>query len=458
MTGPVRDQVHEALAEHIRGQVIGSDDADYETARRCHNGMIDRRPLAIVRPLGAADVAAAVRIARGHGVEIGVRGGGHSPAGHGVREGGLLLDLALMRGVDVDPDARTARVQGGALWRDVYEEAAVHGLGMTGGTVSSTGVGGLTLGGGLGWLMGLHGLTVDHLLEAEVVLAGGEVVRARAGEHDDLFWALRGGGGNFGVVTSFVFRLHPVADVAGGIVVHPFEDVPAMLRRYREITAGAPDALGLFAALTHAPGDDAPAVGAIAMCHAGPAPEADRDLEPVASWGSPLIAEVGRMSFPEVNRLFEHEFPRGALNYWKSAFVQGVSDDLIELIVDRFASCPSPMTQIVLEHFHGAVTRVGPSETAVPHRSDGYNLFIASVWEDAGDSDANVAWTRETFADLEPYRADRRWFNYYDGDEGSDALAAAFGENAERLAQVKRRYDPDNVFHLNQNIAPAGVA
>jgi FAD/FMN-containing dehydrogenase len=437
------------------GVLVGPEDAMYDELRRCHNGLIDKRPALLASCRGTADVAAAVRFAVAEDLELAVRGGGHYVSGRAVSEGGLVIDLSLMRGVDVDARSGTARVQGGALWSDVNRETGLHGLAVTGGAVSTTGVGGLTLGGGLGWLMGLQGLAADNLLEAEVVLADGTVVRAAADEHADLFWALRGGGGNFGVVTSFVFRLQPVPEIVGGLVAHPIEAARDMLAFYADFTASAPDELTVFGGLVHAPDGSGMPLAAMVICHAGQRDRALAELEPLLSWGSPAMVDVGPMPYPVMNTLLDDAFPKGSLNYWKSTFVRGIDDGLIDTMVDRFASCPSPMGAILFEHFHGAVTRVAPTDTAVPHRAAGYNLLIPSVWLDPATTDANIAWTRETFDAIQPYAAGGRWLNYFGDDEQPAALDAAYGPNHARLGDVKRRYDPDNVFHLNQNIVPA---
>jgi FAD/FMN-containing dehydrogenase len=326
---------------------------------------------------------------------------------------------------------------------------------VTGGAISTTGVGGYTLGGGLGWLMGMCGLATDNLLEAEVVLASGEVVRAAPDEHPDLFWALRGGGGNFGVVTSFVFRLHAVGEVVGGLIAHPVEAAPDLLRFYREFTADVPDELTIFAGLTHDPEGSGAPLAVFVACHAGRRAEAERDVQPLLDWGTPAAVEFGPMPYPVMNTLLDANYPSGSLNYWKSTFTRGIDDELIDVIAERFPSCPTPHGTILFEHFHGAVTRVPPDATAVPHRAPGYNLLIPTVWSDPAMTEENIAWTRETFAAFAPFRAEGRWLNYYTDDEDTDALDAAYGPNRGRLTDVKRRYDPDNVFHLNQNIRPA---
>jgi FAD/FMN-containing dehydrogenase len=451
------DERRDELAGRFGGVLVGPGDSTYDALRACHNGLIDKRPALLASCRGTADVAEAVRFAVAEGLELAVRGGGHNVSGRAVCDGGLVVDLSLMRGVDVDPESRTARVQGGALWSDVNRETAVHGLAVTGGAVSTTGVGGLTLGGGLGWLMGLYGLAADNLLEAEVVLATGEVVRARPDSHEDLFWALRGGGGNFGVVTSFVFQLHPLAEVVGGLVAHPIDAAGDMLRFYRDFTADVPDDLTIFAGLVHAPDGSGMPLAALVICHAGPRERALQEVQPLVTWGTPAMVEVGPLPYPAINGMLDDGFPAGSLNYWKSTFVRGIEDGLVDTMVERFASCPSPMGAILFEHFHGAVTRVGREETAVPHRATGYNLLIPEVWMDPATTDANIAWTRETYDAFAPYRADGRWLNYFGDDEAPNELDAAYGPNRGRLAEVKRRYDPDNVFHLNQNIVPAVV-
>jgi FAD/FMN-containing dehydrogenase len=451
----LRPERRQLLADRFGGELTGPTDARYDELRRCHNGMIDKRPALLASCRGAADVARAVRFATAEGLEVAIRGGGHSIAGLSLSDGGIVVDLSLMRGVDVDPESRLARVQGGALWSDVNREAHAHGLAVTGGAISTTGVGGYTLGGGLGWLMGACGLAADNLVEAEVVLASGEIVRASEDSHADLLWALRGGGGNFGVVTSFVFALQPTIEVVGGLVAHPIDAAGDLLRFYREFTADVSDELTVFGCLVHAPDGSGVPLAAFVLCHAGPREEAEREVQPLLQWGEPMMTEVGPIPYPVMNTLLDDGYPRGALNYWKSTFVHGVDDALIDTMVERFASCPTPMGALLLEHFHGAVTRVDPQATAVPHRDLSYNLLIPTVWTDAADTEANIAWTRETFAAIEPFRADGRWLNYYSDDEPLDALRAAYGPNGPRLAEIKRRYDPENVFHINHNILPA---
>jgi len=446
----------DAFSVSISGTVLRPGEDHYEAARRVHNGLIDKRPALIARCHGAADVSAAVGLAREAGLEISIRGGGHNIAGRSVTDGGLMIDLAEMKGMYVDPEARTIRAQGGVIWSEFNRETAVHGLAVTGGAISTTGIAGLTLGGGLGWLMGIHGLAADNLLSVELVNAGGAVLNVTAESDPDLFWALRGGGGNFGVATSLEYRLHPLSEVVGGLVAHPFEAARDVLRFYREFTQSVPDELTVFGGLVYAPGSSDLRLAALVVCHAGPAEQAQKDLAPLREFGQPLMVELGPMPYAVMNTLLDDGFPRGALNYWKSSFVESLDDELIDLAIERFATTPSPLNAILLEHFHGAVTRVGVSDSAVPHREVGYNLVMPSVWLDAADTEANIAWTRATFDLFSPYFAERRWLNYFSDDDGTDAVRAAYGPNYDRLVELKRRYDPENVFHLNHNIDPVG--
>jgi FAD/FMN-containing dehydrogenase len=446
------------LAEQVSGQLLGPDDAGYDAARAVHNGLVDRRPALIVRCRTADDVVAGLAFAREAGLDVSVRGGGHNVAGRAVADGGVMIDLAEMKGITVDPAERTATAQGGVLWAELNDATAKHGLAVTGGAVSTTGIAGLTLGGGLGWLMAKYGLAADNLLGAELVTAAGDVLDVDASSHPELFWALRGGGGNFGVATSLTYRLHPVDTVVGGLIAHPIDAAPGLLRFYRDAVANAPDDLTVFAGLVHAPDGSGAKLAAMVVFHAGDPDQADRDLEPFKTWGSPLVVDVGPMPYPVMNTILDPAFPAGSLNYWLSSFTRGLPDELIDAALERFDTVPSAMSAILFEHFHGAVTRVGVTETAVPHREEGWNLVIPSVWTDPSDTEANVAWSRETFAALRPHFGTGRWLNYLGDDQGDDAVRAAYGPNYERLARAKRAYDPDNVFHLNHNILPSSEA
>ena len=441
--------------EGVRGDLLRPGDDGYDEARRIHNAMIDKQPGLIVRCRGTGDVVAAVNLAREHGLEVSVRGGGHNVAGRALTEGGVMIDLSAMNAVQVDPAARRARVQGGATWGDVNRETQLHGLAVTGGAISTTGVAGLTLGGGLGYLMSQYGLAADNVVSAEVVTADGRVLTASESENPDLFWGLRGGGGNFGVVPWFEFRLHEVGPmITGGMVIHPFDAAREVLRFYRDLAVDLPDELTVFGALPHAPdGSGTPVVG-FAVCHTGSPEQVSADLQPLLEFGDPLEVHVGPMPYEALNAMLDGGFAQGAQNYWKSSFLTEVPDDLIDELVERFAACPSPMSAIIFEVFHGEVTRIPVSDTAVPHREPGFNMVLASLWPDPADNQANMTWTRETFAAAEPYFAGRRWLNYLGDDEDEQAVRAAYGPNYDRLVEVKRAYDPGNLFRLNQNIRP----
>ncbi len=454
MSATIDFSLFAALADRISGSVLGPHDAGYESARAVHNGLVDHRPAVIVRCRTTNDVVEVLAVARRTGLEVSVRGGGHNAAGRAVTDGGVMIDLAEMKAISVDPARATATVQGGVTWAELNDAAGAHGLAVTGGAVSTTGVAGYTLGGGLGWLMAKYGLASDNLLAVELVTAEGDVLRVDGTSHPDLFWALRGGGGNFGVATSFTFRLRKVGTIVGGLIAHPIDAAPGLLRFYRDAVAASSDDLTVFAGLVHAPDGSATKLAALVVFHTGDAEQAERDLEPFRTWGSPVVVDVGPMPYPVMNTILDAGFPSGSLNYWLSSFTRGLPDELIDTAVERFATVPSPMTAILFEHFHGAVTRVGPTETAVPHRDEGWNLLIPSVWIDSADNAANIAWTRDTFSALRPHFADGRWLNYLGDDQADDAIRAAYGPNYDRLREIKRRYDPENVFHLNHNIRP----
>ncbi|HEY7316682.1 MAG TPA: FAD-binding oxidoreductase [Candidatus Binatia bacterium] len=440
------------LSPRFLGVLLRPGESGYDNVRQVHNGMIDRRPALIAGCVGNADIVDAVNFARTHGLELAVRGGGHNVAGRAVCDGGLMIDLSLMKGIHVDPFRHTARAQGGVTWREFNRETQVHGLATTGGVISTTGIAGLTLGGGLGWLMAKYGLATDNLISAEVITASGDIMRASNNENADLFWGLQGGGGNFGVVSWFEYRLHPVTTVTSGLVAHPFDCARDVLKFFRELTSGLPDDLTIFGGLLHAP--DGAQIAAVIVCHCGPLAEAETALQPIKKFGIPILDSIGPTSYEETNRMLDAGFPRGALNYWKSHFMSELSDQAIDTLVSQFAACPSPMSGLVLEHIHGAATRVGMSETAFPHRREGYNLLIVSEWLDPADNARNIAWARESYDLMRPSFAAGRYVNYLGDDDGKDAVAAAYGPNYQRLRMLKAKYDPTNLFHLNQNIRP----
>ena len=444
----------EELRTGFSGSLLQPGDDGYDDARQVHNGLIDRRPALIARCRGTADVADAVRFARAAGLEISVRGGGHNVAGRAVADDALMIDLSEMRGIHVDAAQRTLRAQGGVLWRELNREAAAHGLAVTGGAISTTGIAGLTLGGGLGWLMAKHGLAADNLLSVELVDANGDILEVDESSDPDLFWALRGGGGNFGIAASLKYRLHPLGTVTGGLIAHPIDAAADLLRFYRDASAGSSDDLTVFAGLVHAPDGSGVKLAAMIVFHTGAPEEAERELAQFKEWGSPLVVEVGPVPYPVFNTILDANYPAGTLNYWLSSFTSGIHDGLIETAIERFATVPSSMTAILFEHFHGAVTRVPVDATAVPHREPGWNLLLPSVWADPTDSEANIAWTQESHAALAEHLTERRWLNYLGDDQGADAVRGAYGPNYDRLVELKRRYDPENVFRHNHNIEP----
>ncbi|MGH2742916.1 MAG: FAD-binding oxidoreductase [Thermoleophilaceae bacterium] len=456
MSSVTREGSVQLLGEVLSGPVFAAGDPGYDEARRVHNGLIDKHPAVIARCLHTADVADAVNVGRSEGVEISVRGGGHGVAGKAVTEGGLMIDLSLMKGIHVDPARSVVRAQAGVTVGELDRATAAFGLATPSGVVSSTGIAGLTLGGGIAWLMGKHGMAVDNLLSAEVVLASGEVVTASEDADPDLFWALRGGGGNFGVVTSFEYRTHPFASVLAGPVLHPLAAAPQLFSFYREFAADLPDELSTQAVFLHAPDGSGTKLCGIALCHAGDdADRADADVRPLRRFGSPAADMIQRMPYPVLNTGVDWLSPTGSLRYWKSAFFSELSDPAVQVMAGAFERAPSELCALVVEDFHGAVTRVAPTATAYPHREPGYNLFLISQWTDPAQTDTGIAWARQTFDALSPYMADRSYTNYLSADD-YDRVRHAYGPNYERLVELKRRYDPDNLFRLNHNIDPEG--
>jgi len=402
-----------------------------------------------------ADVVDMINLTRHLGLELAVRGGGHNVAGRATIDGGVMIDVSPMKGIHVDPSARLVRAQGGVTWGELNRETQLHGLAVTGGVVSSTGIAGLTLGGGLGWLMGKFGLALDNLRAVEVVTAEGKVLRASSDQEPDLFWAVRGGGGNFGVVTSFEYQLHPVGPaVTAGPIVHPIDRARALLEFYRERTKGLPDEHTVFATLTHAPDGSGTEVAAFVTCHCGSMEDAEKAMRPLKQFASPILDAVGPMPYCQLNSMLDANYPKGALNYWKSSFLTELSDPAIGTMIDCFARCPTPMGQLLLEHIHGAAARIGADETAFPHRREGYNFLVLAQWVQPADTSRCVAWARETYERMRPFFASGRYVNYLDDDEMGDPVTAAYGPNYRRLQRIKSKYDPKNFFRMNQNIRP----
>jgi FAD/FMN-containing dehydrogenase len=443
------------LAATFGGELLKPADVGYEDARKVHNGLIDKRPALIARCRGVADVVDAINLTRGLGLEIAVRGGGHNVAGRSTVDGGVMIDLSPMKGVDVDPRNRTVRAQGGVTWAELNRETQLHGLAVTGGVVSSTGIAGLTLGGGMGWLMGKYGLALDNLRAVELVTADGMVMRASADEEHDLFWAVRGGGGNFGVVTSFEYQLHRVGpSVTAGLIVHPIDRPRDVLEFYRDKLRSLSDEHTLYATLTHSSDGSGDKVAALLTCHCGAPADAAKAVRPLKQFGPPVADQVGPISYCQLNSMLDAAYPKGALNYWKSSFLTEVTDAAIGTMIDCFVRCPTPMGQLVLEHIHGVAARIGESATAFPHRREGCNFLVLAQWMQPADTSACVAWARETYERMQPFFTPGRYVNYLGDDEAGDPVAAAYGRNYRRLQRIKAKYDPKNFFRMNQNIRP----
>jgi FAD/FMN-containing dehydrogenase len=448
----------------FRGRLISPDHDDYDAARALWNGAIDRRPRLIARCGGAADVVAAVRFARDHDLEIAIRGGGHNVAGTAVCDDGIVVDLSAMRGVRVDPAGRRAWVQGGALWGDVDHETQAYGLATTGGIVSHTGVAGLTLGGGVGWLMRKYGLTIDNLLAADVVSADGRLLHASGDEHPDLFWALRGGGGNFGVVTSFEFRLHSVGPtVLAGPILWDASDARAVLRFYRDFIDDARDELGTVVRFGAAP--PLPVIPAelhmrpvvmVGTCYAGRIEDGERVLRPLREFRRPLVDLVGPTAYTGFQSAIDSTVLHGWSYYWKSTYLPELRDDLIDVIADHAFACSSPRSYVAMFHLRGAVSRVSGGTTAFGNRLASHAVTLDAVWRRAEDfGDRDIDWTKKFFAALGPFR-NGVYVNFLGGDEAPDRIREAYGDSVyERLIEVKTTYDPDNVFRHNQNIRPS---
>ncbi len=443
----------DTLDARIGGNLILSDHPRYDDARRVWNGMIDRRPAAIAACRTIDDVVAAVRFAGEHGVEVAVRGGGHNAAGLAVVDDGLVIDLSEMNRVEVDPARRIARAEGGATWGDFDAATQAHGLATTGGAISMTGVGGLTLGGGLGWLMRKYGLACDNLVGAQVVLADGSIVRTSETERPELLWGLRGGGGNFGVVTEFEFKLHPLEGMYAGLIVHPREQAAAALRHYREVSAGDPDDLTAFCALLTSP--EGAQIAAYVLAYAGDAAAGEGAVAQYRAFAEPLADMVGPMPYVALQQMLDDGFQPGPHVYWRSHFLTGIPDEAIAIIVAGANAAPSPLSSVLVEHAGGAVARVGQDDTAFDHRHAEYNLAIIATWLDPADAEVNIAWARGLWEAMQPY-ARGVYVNYLGVGDSAERVREAYSPTKyARLAGLKREYDPENTFRRNQNILPA---
>jgi FAD/FMN-containing dehydrogenase len=442
----------EAFAGALGGQLLRPGEDGYDRARVVWNGMIDRRPALIARCAGVADVITAVRFARTHRLLVSIKGGGHNITGNAVAEGGLMIDLSPMKGMWVDPVKRVARAQAGLTWGEFNRETQAFSLATTGGVVSTTGIAGLTLGGGLGWLMGSHGLSCDNLLSADLVTAEGEFLTASAEQNADLFWGLRGGGGNFGVVTAFEYRLHPVTSVLAGMVIHPMEKAREVLRFYREFCRNCPDE-ALAAAALMTPPDGMP-VSVIVASYIGDIDEGEKVMLPLRQFGSPLVDTIAPTSYVALNSLFDAAFPYGGVQrYWKSSFLKELGDDMIEIVLQRSAKFLSPMSNVLFFHLHGAASRVDRDATAFGLRDDQWDYDVISQWADPAEAPDHIKWTRDFWTAVEPFSTGEVYVNHLDAEEAT-RIRGAYSRNYERLVALKNKYDPTNLFRLNQNIRP----
>ena len=446
---------YEILQDKIRGVLLGADHEEYDRARTIHNGMIDHHPALIARCHGAEDVVEVVNFARQHQILVSVLGGGHGVSGHAVCQGGLMIDLSRMKKIQVDPALRTARAEAGVTWGEFDSATQSVGMATTGGLVRTTGIAGLTLGGGYGFLMRKFGLSCDNLLSADVITPDSGRLTSSAGENPDLFWGLRGGGGNFGVVTSFEYQLHPVGPIYGGLVTYPIDQARRLLRHYDTFVATAPDDLGPLFVLGTLP--DGTKVAILVLCYCGPADEGKRCLEPLLAGGTPLANRLSEMPYEAVQSIVENFNPRGMRNYWKSTYFNTVTDDAAEMMVDRFLTAPSPQTHLVLYTQGGAMARVKPEMTAVENRGSRHALLIVGMWDGMADDERNIAWVRRLFNDLECHSSGGFYANF-DSDTNGDRVRLAYGpEKLARLRALKDKYDPANFFRLNQNIAPSAA-
>ncbi len=445
------------LKQNFRGELLVPSDAGYDEARKVWNGMIDKRPALIARCAGVADVMNCVNFARSNDLLVAVRGGGHNIAGNAVCDGGLVIDLSRVKGVRVDPARRTARAEPGVIWREFDRETQAFGLATTGGQISTTGIAGLTLGGGWGYLARRYGLTCDNLLSVDLVTANGQFLTASVAENPDLFWGLRGGGGNFGVVTSFEYQLHPVGQVLGGIVAYPFGKAKEALKLFRDFTSSAPDEMASGIVLITLP--DGTAVAGIVVCYSGPLAEGERLLKPLRVFGPPLMDQIGPIPYTAAQQLLDDFYPFGLQSYWKSSFLKEVSNDVIDIMVACCAERPSAMCHGLIEHqLGGTVRRADREATAFAHRDVEYSFTALGVCADPAEGAKCSKWAREFWEAMQPCSTGGVYVNYLgrEADEGPERIKAAYGsEKYARLVALKNRYDPTNLFRLNQNIKPS---
>ncbi len=445
------EEIMNAFRENFTGELLVPGDLGYDETRRVWNGMIDRRPALIARCKTAKDVILAVNLARGQNLLLAVRGGGHNITGNAVCDAGIMVDMSLMKSIQVYPEQQMADVETGATWDDFDAATQQYGLATTGGVVSTTGVAGLTLGGGVGWLVRKHGLSCDNLIAAEIVTADGTLLKASVNENQELFWGIRGGGGNFGIVTSMRFRLHEVKTVLGGMILHPRENAMEVIRFHREFMKTAPEELTLYTGLMTTP-DGFPVV-AFAGCYSGDLAKGEEILQPLREFGSPVADLIGQIPYTQMQTMINAAAPHGNRYYWKSDFLEELSDEAIAVIVSHADSIPSPMSIILIEFYGGASLREPEGGAAFPHRTDMFDLVIISNWLEKQDDEKNISWTRDLWEAIQPFSSHKVYVNVL-GVEGEERVREAYGNSYPRLAALKSKYDPGNLFRLNQNIKP----
>ena len=447
----LKDLVIAGLRGEISGKVLEPSTEGYDEARKIWNGMIDRRPALIVQCASTFDVITAVKFATAHDLIISVRGGGHNITGNAVCDGGVMIDLSSMKKIQVDPVGKTATAETGAMWADFDKATQAFGLATTGGVVSTTGIAGLTLGGGVGWLVGRFGLSCDNVINAEVVTAEGELIIANEVENEELFWGLKGGGGNFGIVTSLTYKLHPVSTVLGGMILHPMDNAREVIKFYREFIKSAPDELTLYSAFIHTP--DGIQVCGYVGCYSGDLDEGEKVLKPLREFGAPIADLFQEQPYTQIQGMLEAPFPHGNRYYWKSGYLESLSDDAIDTIITFAKTVTSPISAIILEFYGGAANREPAGGAAFPHRKEQIDLVIISNWVNMDEDEKHIEWTRAFWNGMQPYSSKRVYVNAL-GIEGEQRVREAYGENYDRLLALKKRFDPKNVFRLNQNINP----
>ncbi len=443
----------ETLRKKLKGELLLPGDHGYDEARKVWNGMIDKQPTLIVQCTGNDDIIAAIQFAHNNNLIVSVKGGGHNVAGNAVCDGGVMIDLSKMKAIHIDLINRTATVEPGVIWRELDQATLQHGLATTGGTVSDTGIAGLTLGGGLGWLMGKHGTACDNLLSAQVITAKGELLKVDKDTNSDLFWAIRGGGGNFGIISLFEYQLHPVSTtVMGGMLLYPMDQAKEVFRFFREYIRTAPDELMSYSGFIVTP--DGLPVTMILPAWMGAIEDAEKHLAPLRKFGSPVADMISEMPYTQLQMIIDAAAPAGIRRYWKSGYLSELSEELIDIYLKHVATRPSPLSPVLFFHIRGAGARVDSSATAFANRKDQWDTDIISQWIDSADDEKNIAWTRNFWKEIEPFTRGV-YVNHLDADDLNERVKNAYSTNYSRLQEIKGKYDPDNFFRLNNNIVPA---